>query len=131
MENPIVAYLGGVAILVLLVRSIRKRSMTGVIVPIAAACQYVPWIYLARVTFLYQYAIVTPFLAVTTAWSLALIKSRSWSRALMFSVVFAAAIAFGLLLPALDGWRMPAAYYDAIRHWLPWMFKRPHVPLSS
>ena len=101
------------------------------ILPVAAGTQYLPWIYLSRITFLYQYAIVTPFLALATAWSLALVKSALWRRVLTVTVVAAAVLAFGILLPALDGWHLPPAYYDALRHWLPWMFRPPHVPLSS
>ena len=127
--NPVVGYAGALALLALLWRGIRNKSMTLVLLPIAAAFEFLPWIYVARIPFLYQYALVTPFLAVALAWwpqRLRTAPRRAWVAAIL---LVAAVAGFSLLLPLIGDWRVSPAYSRTVQHALPWMFNPPRLPL--
>ena len=101
----------------------RNRRRLGLIA-FAAIIQYVTWIPIGRVTFLYHYLPVVPFLAI----ALGMVAGRRFEqqrrqREIAIAFVTAAVAFFGVFLPMLEGWNMPFGYLDWARNFLPWVFQ--------
>ncbi|MEX0873807.1 MAG: phospholipid carrier-dependent glycosyltransferase [Actinomycetota bacterium] len=121
----LVVFWGGIVAMVAVVRkAFQSRSAALAIVFLAAAVQYLPWVPIGRVTFLYHYLPVVPFLCIALAWWL--VEGRRGQRLHREAAIATAvlAVAFFLVwLPMLEGWNMPFGYLDAARNVLPWVFR--------
>jgi 4-amino-4-deoxy-L-arabinose transferase-like glycosyltransferase len=114
--NLVVFWGGLLAFAVAVRRFVSQRSVALALVVGPALVQYVPWIFVGRVTFMYHYLPVVPFLALGLAWLLVrgVEDERYRPHALRWAPV--AAVAFFLFsYPILVGWTMPNRYFDLTR----------------
>jgi hypothetical protein len=103
-------------------RARRTRSVALVVVIGAALAQYLPWTIVSRVTFLYHYLPVVPFLAIALAWYLIVeLRGYRYQWAVTAAVTLAAVAFFFAVLPALEGWSVSGSTLDTIRRSLPWI----------
>jgi dolichyl-phosphate-mannose--protein O-mannosyl transferase len=103
-------------------RARRTRSVALVVLVGAALAQYLPWTIVTRVTFLYHYLPVVPFLAIALGWWLVCgLKGYRHQRLVAVLITLAAVAFFFAVLPALEGWSVPASVLTVIRHTLPWV----------
>jgi dolichyl-phosphate-mannose--protein O-mannosyl transferase len=122
VPNLVVSIGGIVAMFALVRRALRDRSAALFVVFAAAAVQYLPWIAVGRVTFMYHYLPVVPFLALALGWLLAEgLREHPYERPITIGVVATAVAVFFWLYPILVGWQMPVAYLDGVRDVLPWV----------
>jgi MFS family permease len=121
----LVLFWGGLVAMVAVVRRAIRTSSTALgIIAFAAIIQYVTWIPIGRVTFLYHYLPVVPFLAIALGWWLVVgLSQQRRQREIAIAFVTAAVAFFGLFLPMLEGWNMPFGYLDWARSFLPWVFR--------
>ena len=99
----------------------RRTAALGVVV-LAAAMQYLPWVAVGRVLFLYHYLPVVPFLAIGLAWMLVYrLRDNRYRRPITIAVAVASVAFFVAVLPMLEGWEMPVGYLDGVRRWLSWV----------
>jgi dolichyl-phosphate-mannose--protein O-mannosyl transferase len=124
IPNLVLFWGGLVAMFALVRRALRTHSTALGLVAFAAAIQYVSWIPIGRVTFLYHYLPVVPFLAIALGWWLAVgLRGQRYQREIGIGVVSAAVIFFGAFLPMLEGWNMPLGYLEWAKDVLPWVFR--------
>jgi dolichyl-phosphate-mannose--protein O-mannosyl transferase len=119
----LVVFWGGLLAMGAAVRRARStRSTALAIVVFAALMQFLPWVSVGRVVFLYHYLPVVPFLAIALAWLLAvdLRETRYW-KPVMVATVAGAAVFFIAVLPMLSGWKVPVKYLDDVRAALFWV----------
>ena len=126
--NPVVFIGGLVAMIAAAVVGWRRRWAAPWVIVLAAGVQYVPWILVGRVTFLYHYLPVVPFLALALgAWLAGGLRADptpdGWPSRQAMAVSGAAVLAFVALLPILDGWSVWPTYLNGVKDWLGWMFK--------
>lgn len=120
--NIVVLWGGLLAMIAAAVRSIRTRSMALGVVVLAALVQYLPWTIVSRVTFLYHYLPVVPFLAIALAWWLVEgQRERPYRHAVTAGVTVASVLFFLALLPVYEGWSVPVRYLQAVRDVLAWV----------
>lgn len=119
----VVVFLGGFGAMVALGRkALRARAGALAVVAGAAAVQYLPWMLVTRVTFLYHYLPVVPFLAIALAWWLVEHRrGRPYHREVLIGTASAAVVLFLALLPIYEGWSVPVRYLQAVRGVLPWV----------
>jgi dolichyl-phosphate-mannose--protein O-mannosyl transferase len=96
---------------------------------IAAVVEFAPWIYVGRIQFLYQYALVTPMLVIAIVLMAASTRRRRIGQTAVAILIVAALVGFLLLLPMMSGLRVSAHYFATVRHVLPWVFNPPRPPL--
>jgi dolichyl-phosphate-mannose--protein O-mannosyl transferase len=122
--NLVVFWGGLVAMAASVVSTVRTRSAAIGVVLLGAAIQYVPWMTVSRVTFMYHYLAVVPFLAIALAWWLVIgLRDVPHQREIAIGVSVAAVLFFFAILPMLVGWSMPISYLDDIRHLFPWVIR--------
>ncbi|HVL80727.1 MAG TPA: phospholipid carrier-dependent glycosyltransferase, partial [Actinomycetota bacterium] len=120
--NPVV-FIGGLLALIALAGSaFRRRAVGAAVVVGAALVQYLPWVGVDRVVFLYHYLPVIPFLALALGWWLTDGPAGRPRRTETILAVGGALLSFLLLLPVLTGITLPNAAVDAVKAWLPWVF---------
>jgi dolichyl-phosphate-mannose--protein O-mannosyl transferase len=119
----IVVFWGGLVGMAGAAARARQARNTALVVLVGAAlAQYLPWTIVSRVTFLYHFLPVVPFLAIALAWYLVVeLRGQKYQWLIGATVVGAAVAFFIAVLPALEGWSVPAATLNTIRHTLPWI----------
>jgi dolichyl-phosphate-mannose-protein mannosyltransferase len=76
----------------------------------------------SRVTFMYHYLPVVPWLAIGLGWFLVDgLRNFRHRKAAMVAVSTAAVAVFAFLYPILVGWDMPVGYLDLVRDLFPWV----------
>lgn len=105
-------------------RIVRDRSAALAIVVFAALAQYLPWVTVRRVIFLYHYLPVVPFLAIALGWFLFVgLRGYRYQRVVAIGAGVGAVAFFLAVLPMLEGWSVSVRYLDTIRNIFPWVIK--------
>jgi dolichyl-phosphate-mannose--protein O-mannosyl transferase len=119
----LVVFWGGLAGLIAAARrSWRLRAAAPAILLLGALVQYLPWVTVHRVVFLYHYLPVVPFLAIALAWWVVVgLRGHRYARLIVPGVAVAAVAFFLLGLPLLEGWRVGQSYLDGMRNVFPWI----------
>lgn len=123
LGNPLIWWGGLLALLALAAGKLRWPRQDSLWLGACIACLYLPWASVSRVSFLYHYYPVIPFLLLLLGVSLA-----RWPfggprlRHLPLAVVVLAGILFAWFYPAISGLAVPPAWSESLR-WLPgwWM----------
>lgn len=125
--NPLVWWAGIPALLHMLCRVFRRRDGRALFLVTAYAAQYLPWMFVSRLTFIYHYFPSVPFVALMVAYSLQCLAERARpalgprgkflfpSCALLYGL--AAFALFLLFYPVLSGAPVEIGYVD---RWLRW-----------
>jgi dolichyl-phosphate-mannose--protein O-mannosyl transferase len=122
IPNIVVLWGGAVAMVAAVVRARRTRDAALVVLAGAALAQYLPWTIVTRVTFLYHFLPVVPFLAIALAWYLVVgLRGYRYQWLVVTAVTVLAVAFFFATLPALEGWSVPGSTLNAIRRSLPWI----------
>jgi dolichyl-phosphate-mannose--protein O-mannosyl transferase len=119
----IVVFWGGLVALAYAARDAfaRRIGALGFIV-FAALLQFLPWVAIGRVVFLYHYLPVVPFLAIGLAWFLTeRLKGTPYRQPATVAVGIIAVAFFVVMLPMLEGWSVSVGYLDAVRRAVPWI----------
>ena len=113
----LVVFWGGLVGLFMAARTFfRERSAALALVFGPALVQYLPWVLVSRVTFMYHYLPVVPFLALGLAWLLvAGLEGRPYQRRALVGVPLLAVAFFAFIYPILVGWQMSNSYLDLTR----------------
>ncbi len=122
--NPILWWLGGITVLFALVTPafLKKRGVLWILV--AFFSQYVPWMLVPRITFIYHYYGCVPFLAVLLSAFFAWVEEESPKVGLLrWAFLFGAVGLFVLFYPVLSGFPVSRAYVAKFLRWFPsWVF---------
>ncbi len=118
--NPLVWWAGIPAFAYMLLRCVRDRDRTAAFLTISYLAQYLPWVFVTRITFIYHYFPSVVFVVLMVAYSLlCLARKYSGRRFLLWAALYGAAV-FGLFLlfyPVLTGQPVEA---DFVSRWLRW-----------
>ncbi|ULL14075.1 phospholipid carrier-dependent glycosyltransferase [Paenibacillus sp. H1-7] len=123
--NPLVWWVGFAAVILLLASSVfRYRNAAAVFLLIAFFSQYIPWMFVPRMTFIYHYFAMVPFsiLAIVYFWQKIqdrLPGAAKWG----YAYLAAAAVCFAMFYPVLSGITVSRTYAEHMLKWLPqWIF---------
>jgi len=123
--NPAVWWPGALAIMALLIITIRQRGRDRVnlYICIGFLAQFLPWVFVTRCTFIYHYFASVPFiiLALMRLWQMA---AQRWPKVTKWIPLYLAVvlILFIFFYPAVSGLPVSSAY-GKLMDWLPlWYF---------
>lgn len=123
LGNPLIWWSGAVAVLALLSGRLHWPTRQRLWLLACIGALYLPWAGVSRVSFIYHYFPVVPFLILLLAVSLDRLprETRAW-RAAPWAFAGAAGVLFIWFYPALSGVWAPKAWFASLR-WLPgwWM----------
>lgn len=122
--NPLVWWGGLVALLASVFTVFKRKHRPLLIVLIGFASQYLPWVGVPRLTFIYHYFAMVPFLALMLAYFIGKwteqSKERKW---LAWGYLAAVFLLFLMFYPILSGMVIDSGYSASWLRWLPtWNF---------
>ncbi len=122
--NIVIFWTALAALPVAIYRAFEKRAAALAILVAAAAVQYLPWVIVSRVTFMYHYLATIPFLCIAVAWFIvAGLRGAKYHREIAIGITVGAVLFFFLTFPLLVGWSMPAGYLEGIRDVFQWVLR--------
>ena len=125
LGNPVLWWGGIVAILYLVIAFFRKKCPAeGKAVLIGFAAQFLPWVLVTRVVFLYHYFPSVPFITLALGMACMAIekKNKRIGKALMFLLPSIALILFILFIPVLSGMPVSTEYITSLKWFDSWVF---------
>lgn len=123
LGNPVIWWTGMLAVGAAFVLAVRKKDARLVPVLLALLFQYIPWILVERLTFLYHFFSIVPFMIFCIVYIIETLESR-WPKAryIVWAYLAAAAVLFVVFYPVLSGMQVNASYVNGL-HWLGrWVF---------
>jgi dolichyl-phosphate-mannose-protein mannosyltransferase len=124
MGNPAIWWTGIFAMGATLWMSIKRRDKAMYTLWIAFLAQYVPWMLVTRLTFLYHYFAMVPFIILAIVYMFKVLEERNVRfKLLRHAVVASAVLLFIMFYPALSGMTVSASYVNNVLRWFPsWLF---------
>jgi len=124
--NPVVWWGGFVAVVSLAFRSVKHRDGKALFILIGYLSQFLPWVAVTRVLFIYHYLPSTLFLVLALAYVLDKIldRKRGMYKFAAYGYTAASGAVFAMFYPALTGAPAPHWYFANILRWIPevWPF---------
>jgi dolichyl-phosphate-mannose-protein mannosyltransferase len=116
--NPLIWWAGIAAIVALAVEWLRSRIRAAGYILLAFLCQYVPWMFVSRATFIYHYFAMVPFsilaiLYFCKKWR----ENGSLSSKGLAAYLIAAGAVFLLFFPILSGLEVSRWYAETFIRW--------------
>lgn len=104
MGNPAIWWAGIPCTLFVLCRWIIKKDRKAGFLFLSYAAQYIPWMSIGRITFIYHYFPAVLFVMLMTGYTLDYVKSRfRFGKAAAILYLTAAAVVFALFFPVVSG----------------------------
>lgn len=116
--NPLVWWTGIPAFFYLLYRMIRKRDKKAGFLVVAYLAQYLPWIFVRRITFIYHYFPSVPFVTLMIGYCMFLLwkKRPEIKRGICIYTGLAVGL-FVMFYPVLSGFPISTWYVDHFLRW--------------
>ena len=126
LGNPAVWWLGILAIFAALAAALAKKGDKSLFVLLVAfAAQYVPWILIPRLTFLYHFFTSLPFVILMIVYLFRQLMERNSqaTRYVMYGYMGLVVLLFVMFYPVLSGSLVSKAYVGTFLRWFPgWYF---------
>ncbi|MFF2484487.1 glycosyltransferase family 39 protein [Paenibacillus sp. NPDC058071] len=123
--NPIIWWFGLFALLLSVYLSLKRKDKYMYVVWIAYFSQYLPWMLVPRLTFIYHYFAMVPFMILSIVYLFKLYEEkypqRRWLR---YGFTGAAVLLFLIYYPVLSGFEVSKAYAEGLRLFQSWVFYR-------
>lgn len=121
--NPAIWWTGIVTALVSLIIAINKKDKKMVAVFIAIAAQYLPWMLVPRLTFIYHYFSIVPFIILTIVYTIKYIMDKyPRGKYVVYVYLAIAALLFVWFYPVLSGMEVSRSYTEHLNLLKTWGF---------
>jgi dolichyl-phosphate-mannose--protein O-mannosyl transferase len=109
--NPLVWWAGIPAVGYMFYLIVKERSRMAMFLVVAYFAQYVPWMFVTRITFLYHYFPCVPFLVLMLGYAMMrIIRDKPKRIYLIFAYLFCAVAIFAVFYPTISGYPMMDSY---------------------
>jgi dolichyl-phosphate-mannose--protein O-mannosyl transferase len=121
--NPAVFWLGIPSVAAAALLAVRKRDARLGVVLVALFCQYLPWVGINRLAFIYHFFSTVPFLIICIVATLRSVELRyPRFRVVTLGYLGIAAGLFILFYPVLSGLQVSQNYVASLRWFPTWFF---------
>lgn len=119
--NPLVWWIGIPAFVYMVYLVFKKKDRIALFICIAYLAQYLPWIFVDRLTFIYHYFPSVPFVVLMIMYAASMFKDlmpeKKFYAALGVYAVAAIAM-FAMFYPVLSGHTVSVSYVDTFLRWM-------------
>jgi dolichyl-phosphate-mannose--protein O-mannosyl transferase len=125
MGNPAIWWFGTLAVILVLLTSSKLRDGGGFYIVAMIACQYLPFAFIHRSTYIYYFYAVTPFMILAIVYTLqrGFKRSEVSIRMLCYMYLVLVVALFCMFYPALAGLELPRVYvYKYLMWYRKWVF---------
>ena len=124
--NPAVWWGGLFAMAVAAIRAAKLRDGIALFIVIGYLSQFLPWLGISRIVFIYHYFPSTLFLVLALAYVFNIIveSGRKWRNEMVYGYTTLTGALFAMFYPALTGVYAPQTYFRYFLRWIPrvWPF---------
>ena len=116
--NPLVWWAGIPAFFYLLYRAVKKKDKKAGFLVVAYLAQYIPWIFVRRITFIYHYFPSVPFVTLMIGYCMFLLWKK-WPKIGLGICIYTglAVFLFVMFYPVLSGFPISTWYVDNFLRW--------------
>lgn len=119
MGNPLIWWLSIPALITGIVLTIRRKDRYMIVPIFGALFQYIPWMVVRRMAFIYHYFSVIPFLMIIMVYLLKIFCERGkTARKIVYIYLILTALLFVMFYPILSGAIVPR-WYASLLQWFP------------
>lgn len=123
LGNPLIWWLGIPAVIAAAIAACRRGDRQMAVVLTGFACQYLPWVLVSRLTFIYHFFSAVPFMILSQVYVLQRLMARWPSvRYGAWAYLAASGLLFVVFYPVLSGLQVSAAYVDRLKWLSSWIF---------
>lgn len=123
--NPAIWWVGIVAVIAAVILAVKKRDRKMVAVFAAMAFQYLPWVGVSRIVFIYHFFSTVPFLILSIVYVIkALLEKYPEMKTLVHAYLVLVFVLFAMFYPVLSGLEVPRWYVEGFLLWFKgnWVF---------
>jgi dolichyl-phosphate-mannose-protein mannosyltransferase len=118
MGNPAIWWVGIVAVFTAIFIAYKRKDRGMFVVLVAFFSQYIPWILVKRLTFIYHFFAMVPFLILCLVYVIKYgIEHRNWNIRYVYAYFAVVLLLFILFYPALSGMEVSREYVDKVLLW--------------
>lgn len=122
MGNPAVWWFGLFAIIYLLERAVREKDRLSIFISVIFFSQWLPFILIGRITFLYHYYLNVPILCLASAYILDSIWSKKKGKPAVILYLGIVTVLFLVFYPVISGQPVSDSWREALRWMKSWIF---------
>jgi len=122
MGNPAVWWAGFAFVILCVERAIRRRDFACIFITVLFFFQWLPYVFISRITFLYHFFVNVPFLCLAAAYFVNKYWSTKWGKVATLAYFAGVVFLFGLFYPAISGTPVPTSWINSLRWRESWLF---------
>jgi dolichyl-phosphate-mannose-protein mannosyltransferase len=122
MGNPAVWWVGFAFLLLTVEEAVRSKSFVCIFITVLFFFQWLPYVFISRITFIYHFYVNVPILCLATAYFLDKYWSKRWGKATAIAYFAVVVVLFWLFYPAISGAPAPSSSIDSLRWLKSWVF---------
>ena len=100
----------------------RGKDLAAIFITVFFFFQWIPYVFISRVTFIYHFYVNVPFLCLATAYFISKYWSSKWVKMAALAYFVGVAALFGLFYPVISGMPAPASSIEGLKWLSGWSF---------
>jgi len=122
MGNPLVWWVGFALILLAVGFAVKRKEFGCIFITILFFFQWVPYMFISRITFIYHFYVNLPFLSLAVAYFISKYWSSKWVKLAAIAYFTGIVALFGLFYPVLSGMPASRSWIDSLKWLNGWIF---------
>ncbi|NJD02519.1 MAG: phospholipid carrier-dependent glycosyltransferase, partial [Ruminiclostridium sp.] len=125
MGNPAIWWAGIAAVIAAVILAVKRKDRKMIAVFTAIAFQYLPWVGVSRIVFIYHFFSTVPFMILSIVYVIkALLEKYPEMKTLVYTYLILVFVLFIMFYPVLSGLEVPRWYVQAFLLWFngKWVF---------
>jgi dolichyl-phosphate-mannose-protein mannosyltransferase len=117
LGNPAVWWVGFACIFLMLKRAVRNKDFVCMFTSAFFFFQWLPFIFISRITFLYHFYVTVPFLYLASTFFINKYWITKWGKIIAISYFAGLVVLFGLFYSVISGTPASTSWIDSLK-WL-------------
>jgi dolichyl-phosphate-mannose--protein O-mannosyl transferase len=122
MGNPAVWWVGFASVILAVEEAVRRRDFACIFITALFFFQWLPYVFISRVTFIYHFYVNVPILCLATAYFLNAYWSRKWGKVAALAYFASVVVLFGLFYPVISGMPVSESWINSLKWLGSWVF---------
>jgi dolichyl-phosphate-mannose--protein O-mannosyl transferase len=122
LGNPAVWWVGFAFIILAVERALRGKDLAAIFITVVFFFQWIPYVFISRLTFIYHFYVNVPFLCLASAYFINRYWRYKWGKVASIAFFVSVVVMFGLFYPVISGTPAPTSFIDSLKWFESWYF---------
>jgi dolichyl-phosphate-mannose-protein mannosyltransferase len=122
LGNPAVWWVGFAFIILAVERALRGKDLAAIFITVIFFFQWIPYVLISRLTFIYHFYVNVPFLCLASAYFISRYWRYKWGKVATIAFFVSVVAMFGLFYPVISGAPAPTSFIDSLKWLKSWYF---------